>query len=254
MLVALKGVRSWQTPKPGRTIGPEYRFLGNGWETNLVTNLPGLGPKSFRALVSPKELVPASVQLIEPPQAASLIWETSCASLESVRIENAAYKRTGLASILGNIFLRTLKAEQIPFNSVSATTTLAFNDSDLNVIGWLGRFGVSCFRSEDLQRFFAEFPALQASVKCVENSRPAQYYLWLVDRRGLSDAIRPYKGFLYREGGNLGLHERLANDKNRLAALIRQQQAFVNLPLYMDPRKAAQLERYAAKLPANPHE
>jgi hypothetical protein len=194
------------------------------------------------------------VQIHQPPLIASLSWDPTCASLETVRINDSRYRHSGLASILGNIFLRSLKANKVPLAEACAISPLAYAASDLNVVGWLAKFGLSSFRSKDLQRFFDEFPALSVMVETVENSRPARYYFQLVDRRGSPEPFRAYKVFLYQGGADLFLHQSLANNKDQLAALIREQKAFVNLHLYMDPRKAVRLEHYAAALPPNPFE
>lgn len=257
MLVRFGALKTWKRPTPGKVIGPQYCFEAINGRPHVMAKLSGLGTETFRVSLGQAKYHPnRRLRLYLPAtrkKAATLEWHSFSACLQAIKITRERFRNSGLASVMCNILLRALFEEGVPLRNLFVDNMLGYNESDLNMIGLMGKFGINCSRAQDQQSAITHLrdPGNILSVDSVAG-KPNELFLSLsiigTRKRALQNTLKIF--LLHRRNDNK-LHERLSENRAEVERLIRAHKACISLNLFMDPRKAPVMEKYAAHLPQN---
>jgi|GEM_PF-5820437 len=276
MLVRFSALKNWKNVKPGKFIGPAYRFQNLHGLPHVVIDRGrkqpdvrcvvfqevaanyGVGrylvlyPEAKGGEVIPHSLNPKmrwGIQRQRPTY-----FDAPGAEIDRIRVPEDG-RGSGIASVLGNIFLRNVYEEGIPFRSIFTTRTAAWGESDLSIVGWLAKFGIDSYRARELEEALDAMLEISTpmGINAVSGRDDLFYISWVGEEVGATyvRAVQ-HKVFLMKGASDLESLKSFIFDKKRLEKMIRAHEAYVSMRMHMDPEKAEAMEAYAAALPENP--
>jgi|GEM_PF-3216455 len=245
-------LKPWRKPIPGQFIGPAYHFKRAENKTYLQVNSPKTEMQTFRVEVERPRggSFPYSIYLSSENDAsivARFCWYVRHSLFEEIRIDNFLLRGQGLGCILTNIALRDIFSGDGSLQKIRTTQTLAHMDSTLAIVRLREKFGIDCYQLESRKQILSTFGDEQNTLNIKRAQRSREYYF-----NYITTGSESYKIFLLKDQQNIILHHELTKDRARLKELIEKHEAYLSLPMYIDPKKVESMEQYTAQLPENP--
>jgi hypothetical protein len=261
MLARFGALNKWHTPKPGRSIGPEYCFARGPKRPRMMIDLPSAPAQTFE-LRHKQDKAGAVRQVSLHPVVedsrlaqdaiAQISWYPSSGILDSVQVLHLDYVHSGISQVLTNMMFRDFHDTGAAFEKISSTKTLAYDNSDLSIVGLLEKFGIDHYKRWRLEMIAESLWDTYNHLTIYKvYGQPHTYYLEYFPDSCRAWEAPTFKVFFLDHLHNFRFHAEIQANRPEIKRMMLEHEAYVSLPMYMDPGKAGLMREYAAGLPEN---